>query len=406
MPKSTRKSPTRPGEVFTSVAITLFNERDEPTNIGPVVSVLNQICHTIDFHVGSPSPTVPGPMVHWPDSHRAVAKQVRAQSATDVLTVVFTSKPYDNNFFFEGTESLSIVSFYAWESLTNLPRTNGVVYFVADLLALMLSDSFRHEDTTGCIFDFLWDKTGIDTGMRFAGVCQSCLRRLPQLKLDAQQRGILSDLKALLDALGLASKWGNDIATYPLSDSAMQSRVDIKLPSPNVSKLEVLRRQLGIAGSASSEKGRMFEDFCAFFFGSIRGWREIARDVRLEDCEVDLVYDISDGPSLLTSRMGHNIYVECRNRTEKAGASDISHFIQNLTSRNLKAGMFFSYSGIAGYDPGNWQKASAAYRRIIDEYKQRGTFVLPMVAADIDVVMNRGDLVEHLRELLNRFSMV
>jgi hypothetical protein len=53
--------------------------------------------------------------------------------------------------------------------LTNLSKNNGLLYFIVDYLALILDETnFRHYELTGCIYDFLANKTGIDDGMRQA----------------------------------------------------------------------------------------------------------------------------------------------------------------------------------------------------------------------------------------------
>ena len=61
---------------------------------------------------------------------------------------------------------------------------------------------------------------------------------------------------------------------------------------------------------ASAPAGKIFEEFSKCFFGLIRGWRVIESNANLKDCEIDIIYDISEGPEMLTRRMGDNIYVE------------------------------------------------------------------------------------------------
>ena len=93
---------------------------------------------------------------------------------------IFTDKPYKDNYFFHTyNNNVVICSFYNWNEITNLNKTNGIVYFIIDSLALSINpNDFRHKETTGCIYDFLWDKTGVDDGMRQARICPSCLKRL------------------------------------------------------------------------------------------------------------------------------------------------------------------------------------------------------------------------------------
>lgn len=124
----------------------------------------------------------------------------------------FTDKPYEDNYFFYEHKLLSIYSFYAWNELTNLPKSNGALYFIIDYLALQVDPTeFRHQKETGCIYDFLWNKDGIDDGMRQAKICPNCLERLSEHLKDEEQFSILEDLKILMNALSNSSKWNQDI---------------------------------------------------------------------------------------------------------------------------------------------------------------------------------------------------
>ena len=124
----------------------------------------------------------------------------------------FTDKPYDDNYFFHEHNLLSIYTFYAWNELTSLPKTNGTLYFIIDYLALQVDPTgYRHQNETGCIYDFLWYKDGIDDGMRQAKICPNCLVRLNEHLKEEEQFSILEDLKELMNALSNSSKWNQDI---------------------------------------------------------------------------------------------------------------------------------------------------------------------------------------------------
>lgn len=126
---------------------------------------------------------------------------------------IFTNKPYQDNYFFHTYNNIVICSFSNWNDYTNLNKTNGVLYFIIDSLALSINpNDFRHEKITGCIYDFLWDKTGVDEGMRQARICSSCLKRLNgDLDKDDKQALILRDLQRLMNSLSNASKLDKDI---------------------------------------------------------------------------------------------------------------------------------------------------------------------------------------------------
>ena len=105
-----------------------------------------------------------------------------------------------------------IWSFWGWEYYTNLPIENGVFYIVADILALRIDRSFRHDELTGCIYDFLWDKTGIDMGMKMAHICGECLERIKNKAERSETLGkIIIDLIEILNILSNASRWSKSV---------------------------------------------------------------------------------------------------------------------------------------------------------------------------------------------------
>lgn len=56
------------------------------------------------------------------------------------------------NFLFTNIDNLSIFSFAYWSLLTDLPKSNGLIYFIVDYLALDIDTTgYRQYDVTGCI---------------------------------------------------------------------------------------------------------------------------------------------------------------------------------------------------------------------------------------------------------------
>ena len=108
--------------------------------------------------------------------------------------------------FFETYNNKAIVSFFGWDYLTTLSKNNGIIHFIAEIIALKIDNSKRHDDSTGCIYDFGWNKTVIDLEMRNAFICPSCLARITSKKLHEEKSDLFIDLKEILDILGKTSK--------------------------------------------------------------------------------------------------------------------------------------------------------------------------------------------------------
>src|SRR6185369_4391909 len=79
----------------------------------------------------------------------------------------------------------------------------------------------RHDENTGCVYDFLWDKKGVDLRLRAGTVCRDCHAHIQQSVRENGKRCLAmfdssvvdgyADLVVLLDELSSASKRELDI---------------------------------------------------------------------------------------------------------------------------------------------------------------------------------------------------
>lgn len=408
--------------------VTLWKDREIPIDISGIARELEQLTRHIEFAAPGEDLTLATP-IKWPNSYESLPEAFLDHVQDDYMALIFTERPYDNNYFFQGWRNLVVVSLFGWDFLTNLSKSNGIVLFIAELLELDVDSSVRHQGITGCLNDFKGDKRAVDAGMRYAGLCPSCLQRIRRLKLDRRQKQILADLRPILRDLRDASMWEQDLIEYWSERAAigaadrgvkevtriLQQNDFIPEEDPD-SRIDMTRAKLNrLCGSytrledtstVSSKKGEAFEQFAKQFFGMLRGWRLVESNARLQDCEIDLIYDISEGAPALIRHLGDVIYVECKNRSKKADVAQISHFATNLRLRKLKGGIFFSNQGITGYDPVNWRQVGDAYQRIVDIRRVDQMTLLPLVGPDIEFVKNGGNLAKHLEDIAMRFLMV
>lgn len=132
--------------------------------------------------------------------------------------MIYTDKKYANNFFSDPKNNVVITSFFAWEYLTKLPKSNGAAYFVANQLTVGIDPSFRHtihdEAKPECMFDFLVDKTGIDSSMRASLICPDCNDRIKTSIRTENEKNAFEDIKRILNEIGTASKWDEEIVDY------------------------------------------------------------------------------------------------------------------------------------------------------------------------------------------------
>jgi hypothetical protein len=189
----------------------LIFDKDFKVDREVLTNFLNDHCSYLKFSL-SDDVTIESDILSKPKSFNSVLKQLDKPFGKVDRVFCFTNKPYIDNYFLHEDKLLSIITCYGWPHLTNLPYSNGIVYFVVYYFALVLDNSdFRHQLTTGCIYDFLWSKAGIDDSMRQAKFCTSCLKRVTKNPKTDQQKPLFDDLKVLMNQLSNSSKWNLDV---------------------------------------------------------------------------------------------------------------------------------------------------------------------------------------------------
>lgn len=191
--------------------ICLANDNIKIDLIG-VVKFLNSVCSYLKFEILQNPIQINDEIIT-----KKTYKRISVNHEADCL-IIFTEKQYYNNYFFESVGNIFIISFFAWNHLTKLPKNNGVAYFVADILSLDIDSSFRHtlDDSSQpeCIYDFLKDKTGIDASMRASYICRECNARIKDKINSEEALKSFTDIKNILNELGSASKWDEDIVSH------------------------------------------------------------------------------------------------------------------------------------------------------------------------------------------------
>lgn len=182
--------------------------------------VLNNVCQHTSFDVWEkPIPLGQGQLL--PDISENVDLLRKKLSDFDNHYIVYaTLRRYQDNWFFHAMRNTMILSFFGWEYYTTLPMENGLFYFIADVLALRVDRSFRHFDTTGCIYDFLKTKAAVDLGMKMGYICEICRRRVEEILEKSERRqNIWSDLVAILEVIAGYSRWGKSVLDYETDTS-------------------------------------------------------------------------------------------------------------------------------------------------------------------------------------------
>lgn len=158
----------------TRKSVLLGTDGSSAVQVDALAESLNRVCQHLRFAARAEHIDLGGVVVSNPSTYQRLSAVTKPLIKNHSSIFIATDLPYDNNYFFEGYDAVSIISFWGWTALTNLPKNNGMVGFLASILSQELDSSFRHDENTGCIYDFLWDKSGIDARLRNGAMCRTC----------------------------------------------------------------------------------------------------------------------------------------------------------------------------------------------------------------------------------------
>jgi hypothetical protein len=264
--------------------ILLLFDEDFPVDGTKLLDLLKQKSKFLRFDLYKAKFSLTSPLTSKPKTFKHAQDQLGNDVDGYDKIFCFTEQQYDDNYFFHERNNLTIFSFFAWSYLTDLPISNGVLYFIIDRLTLEIDPSgFRHNEITGCIYDFLADKRGVDEGMRQARFCSNCLRRLSNNLTDEDELNLFEDLRFLMNYLSESSRWNKDIlqSVKPVSNRLRKRKpkketmVHVVIASPGDTGPErtMLLETLEVRFRKDNH-----EEHCGFRI-IVTGWEDLASQV-------------------------------------------------------------------------------------------------------------------------------
>ncbi|WP_432158638.1 toll/interleukin-1 receptor domain-containing protein [Streptomyces sp. bgisy153] len=193
--------------------IVVYQDASLDLRLEELVARIAHYAPSLGVTLGSAPFEIPSTHVSCPASYRLLPRRLLDETRSFDLSLLLTEKPYDNNFFHEQEGSLVIASAFGWEQLTDLPRENGALFFIIERALYHIDAGFDHYSNTGCVSDFLWEKSGIDSVMRAAYLCRDCREATPG-DIEIRFPGALDQLQILLDHLSRASRRNMNIVDY------------------------------------------------------------------------------------------------------------------------------------------------------------------------------------------------
>jgi hypothetical protein len=136
-------------------------------------------------------------------------KLVAPKTADDETKFFLTLVPFDDNYFYHGSDGWYIISLNGWSHITDVPLVNGALHLICRILLKHdLGVGGNNEGSTGCLNDFMWDKRIIDAAIRASYFCASCLDKTP---IAVKNSSIFSDLMGLLEFDASLSRARSDV---------------------------------------------------------------------------------------------------------------------------------------------------------------------------------------------------
>lgn len=282
-------------------------------DLGKCVDILNRLCSTIAFE-NYEKPINLGPAssyIHFEEEMNLLNKSL--SGVVKDYTIYITLRKYPDSYFYHSAKNMMMLSFSDWKYYTNLPLENGLFYFVAHAIALRIDRSFRHEGTTGCVYDFLENKTDVDIGMKMGYICDNCLQRIwKEVHYEPDGAGILVDLIEILRVLSNTSKLGKKILSL---------HEETEIESLDWSTFE-------------DEVGQLYRGLGA----------DVKQNLDLSGFQIDLYVE-----EVTPSKQKIRSAIECKFYKERIGnklVNDFSRIVKTLKDSGLvDKGIIVSYSG-------------------------------------------------------------
>lgn len=191
----------------------LFHDGSLPVDLAAFADEIARLAPSVGMEIGKSELPAMETALSAPDCYDQLPADLVHELGTASLGMLLTDRPYDNNFFWMMNGDYGYFSFYGWSYLTDAPIENGVGLFVASKIIDMVGPGVDHADNTGCINDFMWDKTFVDVLLRSAYLCGDC-REVTHFDRGGVKHRLFEDAVRILDAVGEASRKGMSVIAY------------------------------------------------------------------------------------------------------------------------------------------------------------------------------------------------
>src|SRR5690349_8303236 len=121
---------------------------DNTIGLNPAVLCdrLNATCSGLRFTPGTQRLRVEAKEICWPDTYRQLRRAYLDEAESFDLALVATNVPYEEEYFWMFGGKVGFVSLAGWNLVTDLPVTNGFVYFIASIVSMKAGLTTVHQE--------------------------------------------------------------------------------------------------------------------------------------------------------------------------------------------------------------------------------------------------------------------
>ncbi|NOR57659.1 MAG: TIR domain-containing protein [Sulfurimonas sp.] len=193
--------------------VTIVKEKNVDVNIKRIIEILNNISNHIKFNTLDIDITLNDNILNQTNSIENFADKVETLTEQSNRVILISEKKYSDNFFFHSISKYYVLSLFNIEMLTTYSKNTVSFFYIIDIIALHVDNSFRHHDDgeKKCIYCFRQVKKEIHDSIQSATICEMCQDRI--MNISRNKELITNDIIDLLDELKNSNSYP-DIVEY------------------------------------------------------------------------------------------------------------------------------------------------------------------------------------------------
>ena len=192
--------------------ILLEKDKSTPVDIHLAISALRALCTELNF-TAADDRDIGKHSTEYVDTDGEFARigKRMAEGKYD-MCFYLTNREFADNYFVHVHSGIVVLSLAHWAFYSPAPPENGFLHYIARYVALGLTPGLKHDDVTGCVYDFHYYKPGIDLCLKEGRVCSACKKEVRKaIRGSKAKEAIYRDIVAILHAVANTTRSGRSV---------------------------------------------------------------------------------------------------------------------------------------------------------------------------------------------------